>query len=946
LAVDVSDFAGAGLEDDGSENLRIAASAAGSGLTGGAGSALDLDWGTPTIGTIEPDDSATAGTSTNPARSDHQHAIATAAAGTIQPDDSAAEGSATSFARSDHTHAIVAAVAGTIEPDDGAAEGSATSFARSDHQHAIAAAAASTLTVSTSNAEGAATSFARSNHTHAITTSANPGAAASILASNASGNLTLQNVYVPDGGFVGVSSGVGWTFDNTGSELEATASLRIDGDLDFVGAQSITTTAGNLTLAPAGDLVLNPTGDDVLPDSGYDINLGSITKKYLTLHAAELWVQTLVAQDVLATIGGRIITAPTTMLATDLGSGAGDTTITVEHNNLANGDTVVLEADGNVEWMLVGSAASDNGDGTYDYTVTRDRDGSGRNAWYAGDAVVNTGAAGDGFIDQYSVSGVVADSTAGPTVVGNVRNSDTYNDYTEAWAIGNLNGLYGYSSDIYGVGLGKYSAADYLTVDPSNGVRFLDSDDTAQAQLTGSVWTIGEVAPSKSNVQIAAGAINLRTNTTTHIHLATDGSLWAGDTATTERLEWSSGSGLQIYNAGNNAILTIPTSGDAELVGTLDITSGKITAGNVTMLTSGILIDATSSIGVNTSYRFVDPADDVIAKFSAYYDAIGGSTGGALQVAESDDSHDTLLEIESSCPSGQESVLELTAINAGDTDVEIKMTNGSAVSTVEITNAGVVIGPSAGTVKDNALRVETDVLANNDLLAGGGIYAGDVTGTPGTGVIYAEDYMVAMGGIHVGGASDPGTDNAIIDGDGRIGGGLYVGGTGTDPDADDIWLDGDVRSAGGAYFGGTVASDDPDAGYVVATNGVSGWLPFSPKVTDPTSLTKAANDGNGIYTVSIDRAMTIDHWTQACKVSTTNDASNYWTLSLLEWDGTVIASINTSGESADTRLSLLSTSINHDLDPSTGGQEMIYVRIQATGSPGALALHGPAVYVL
>lgn len=42
LAVDVSDFAGTGLEDDGSENLRIAAAAAGAGLAGGAGSALSV----------------------------------------------------------------------------------------------------------------------------------------------------------------------------------------------------------------------------------------------------------------------------------------------------------------------------------------------------------------------------------------------------------------------------------------------------------------------------------------------------------------------------------------------------------------------------------------------------------------------------------------------------------------------------------------------------------------------------------------------------------------------------------------------------------------------------------------------------------------------------------------------------------------------------------------
>jgi hypothetical protein len=40
LAVEPADFAGTGLEDDGSDNLRIATAAAGNGLTGGGGSAL------------------------------------------------------------------------------------------------------------------------------------------------------------------------------------------------------------------------------------------------------------------------------------------------------------------------------------------------------------------------------------------------------------------------------------------------------------------------------------------------------------------------------------------------------------------------------------------------------------------------------------------------------------------------------------------------------------------------------------------------------------------------------------------------------------------------------------------------------------------------------------------------------------------------------------------
>jgi hypothetical protein len=44
--IDVSDFAGTGLEDDGSNNLRIAAGAAGAGLTGGGGGALAVGAGT------------------------------------------------------------------------------------------------------------------------------------------------------------------------------------------------------------------------------------------------------------------------------------------------------------------------------------------------------------------------------------------------------------------------------------------------------------------------------------------------------------------------------------------------------------------------------------------------------------------------------------------------------------------------------------------------------------------------------------------------------------------------------------------------------------------------------------------------------------------------------------------------------------------------------------
>ena len=55
IGVEPADFAGAGLEDDGSDNLRIAASAAGTGLAGGGGSALSVDLNElPTEATFDP----------------------------------------------------------------------------------------------------------------------------------------------------------------------------------------------------------------------------------------------------------------------------------------------------------------------------------------------------------------------------------------------------------------------------------------------------------------------------------------------------------------------------------------------------------------------------------------------------------------------------------------------------------------------------------------------------------------------------------------------------------------------------------------------------------------------------------------------------------------------------------------------------------------------------
>lgn len=278
--------------------------------------------------------------------------------------------------------------------------------------------------------------------------------------------------------------------------------------LRFVDCSVLTTSsATNLTLNPTGDLVLSPTGLDVLPNSGYAVNLGALTNKYLTLHAAELWVETLVAQNTIATIGGRVLVAPTNTLTADIGTGA--TAISVKYNNLTNGDRVYMEANGAVEWMAIASSAS--GSGPYTYSVTRNLDGSGANAWSAGDAVLDTGTTGNGFIDLYSTAGVLSGS--GPTIVGNVRTGTTYSAVAPRWAIGNLNGLYGYGATTYGTAFGDASATN-VTIDATNGFRIrsgttnkLVANTSGDLALTGafSIGTSGSFSSGASSYSSGTG---------------------------------------------------------------------------------------------------------------------------------------------------------------------------------------------------------------------------------------------------------------------------------------------------------------------------------------------------------------------------------------------------------------------------------------------------------
>ncbi|ODS54702.1 MAG: hypothetical protein ABS36_11090 [Acidobacteria bacterium SCN 69-37] len=165
------------------------------------------------------------------------------------------------------------------------------------------------------------------------------------------------------------------------------------------------------------------------------------------------------------------------------------------------------------------AATSDAG---YVYTVDRDLDGSGANAWLAGDAVINTGTTGGALIDAYATSGVMG-TTSGPTIAGIVRTGTDYDDLAPRWAVGNLDGLYGYSTSTYGAAFGVPSGA-WLTVDPTNGVRIgydgttlTQIDASGNASFSGSLtssagtiggWTLGASSLTATNIGLYSGAAN------------------------------------------------------------------------------------------------------------------------------------------------------------------------------------------------------------------------------------------------------------------------------------------------------------------------------------------------------------------------------------------------------------------------------------------------------
>lgn len=238
---------------------------------------------------------------------------------------------------------------------------------------------------------------------------------------------------------------------------------------------------GDLWLNAENHVVINAVGMTPVNEDAF---LGTPDRRWRTVYAHEIRVGQLVSQQIVATVGGQIVVAPTSQLARNV-----DTTTTaifLAHPIANVNDILYLESDGITEYMLV-TGGPNPGNDYYRYTVQRGQGGTSAQAWPKGTAVVNTRQTGSGWLNLFSdmamQSGVI-----GPALAVFRRNSNTPNDYKIRTLIGRLSGAYGYdNAERYGIAMGNPDGI-HITVDDQNGIRFRQGNAVLARWNTDGIW--------------------------------------------------------------------------------------------------------------------------------------------------------------------------------------------------------------------------------------------------------------------------------------------------------------------------------------------------------------------------------------------------------------------------------------------------------------------------
>jgi hypothetical protein len=370
---------------------------------------------------------------------------------------------------------------------------------------------ANTLSVTSSN------NTATSLHTHAIASSSNPGAAASLLATNTSGFLQLARLGI----------GVAPT-----QPLEVAGNVFINNPTANLFLRDTSTgwqSASTTVITPqAGNAVRSvPFSSGV---DGWNVTAAGDAEFNNVRVRGEIASSVFKFSEITATAGtiGVFKSASTLVFDTTAPSLGGTDSFEAENSDAGGSLFAVNDRLRFKGWTGTGVAdiwytvtAITNNGATSTYTGTMES-GSAGTTLQAGMSIVDYGPSGTGFI-TLSTDGTIG---ASPNLTMATHLGSPWSSITNLLRLGNLNLSYGYATDIYGLGIGQHGVAGqtWFTIEQTNGIRIGNNvTQLAQWDTSGNI-TVGQVSAGASNTFISAGQLRLRNNTTTRLLLDTDGS--------------------------------------------------------------------------------------------------------------------------------------------------------------------------------------------------------------------------------------------------------------------------------------------------------------------------------------------------------------------------------------------------------------------------------------
>ena len=163
-------------------------------------------------------------------------------------------------------------------------------------------------------------------------------------------------------------------------------------------------------------------------------------------------------------------------------------------------DVVWIKDGTNATWFTV-TTVTDNT--TYYTYACKVESGSTGNVYTAGQAIVNFGVAGEGYLLMEAIG------TGAPYFSVRTTSAAPWTGSTnpEHVRMGNLDGNWGYSSAIYGSAIGKYATGvGNITIDPTNGVRIRVYDTTIMEFKSTGAFITNVLNMTGANAAIAIGA--------------------------------------------------------------------------------------------------------------------------------------------------------------------------------------------------------------------------------------------------------------------------------------------------------------------------------------------------------------------------------------------------------------------------------------------------------